>query len=66
MSRLARSYRSSLPLTHKTSLYTQVPGDGWFYGELSWQGMYDLIGLAEPKEGDVFVDMVGLYKLILV
>ena len=44
----------------------RVPGDGWFYGELSWEGMYDLISLAQPEEGDVLVDMgSGLGKMVL-
>ena len=44
----------------------RVPGDGWFYGELSWEGMYDLISLAQPEEGDVFLDMgSGLGKMVL-
>ena len=44
----------------------RVPGDGWFYGELSWEGMYDLISLAQPEEGDVFLDMgSGLGKIIV-
>ena len=28
---------------------TRVPGIGWFYGELSWSGSWDLIGLAKPR-----------------
>jgi hypothetical protein len=45
---------------------TRVPGIGWFYGELSWSGSWDLIGLAKPREGDVFVDMgSGLGKMVL-
>ena len=44
----------------------RVPGDGWFYGELSWEEMYDLISLAQPEEGDVFLDMgSGLGKMVL-
>ena len=45
---------------------TRVPGIGWFYGELSWSGSWDLIGLAKPREGDVFVDLgSGLGKMVL-
>jgi len=44
----------------------RVPGDGYFYGELSWPAMYKLVGLVEPKAGDVFVDMgSGLGKMVL-
>ena len=45
---------------------TRVPGIGWFYGELSWSGSWDLIGLAKPREGDVFMDLgSGLGKMVL-
>tara|TARA_B110000977_G_scaffold103553_1_gene135130 strand:- start:6514 stop:7149 length:636 start_codon:yes stop_codon:yes gene_type:complete len=44
----------------------RTPGIGYFYGELSWLGSFELIGLAKPKDGDVFVDMgSGLGKMVL-
>ena len=50
--------------SHKTN--PRVPGIGYFYGELSWSGAYDLVGLADPREGDVFVDLgSGLGKMVL-
>ena len=50
--------------SHKAN--PRVPGIGYFYGELSWSGAYDLVGLADPREGDVFVDLgSGLGKMVL-
>ncbi|EEH54407.1 uncharacterized protein MICPUCDRAFT_51323 [Micromonas pusilla CCMP1545] len=44
----------------------RVPGDGWFYGELSWEGMWDVVALAEPKPGDIFLDLgSGLGKMVV-
>ena len=50
--------------SHKNQ--ARVPGIGYFYGELSWSGAWDVVGLANPKEGDVFIDMgSGVGKMVL-
>jgi|TARA_B110000977_G_scaffold103554_3_gene135151 hypothetical protein len=50
--------------SHKKQART--PGIGYFYGELSWLGAWNLVGLAKPKVGDVFLDMgSGLGKMVL-
>mmetsp|Transcript_13882 Transcript_13882/g.33247 ORF Transcript_13882/g.33247 Transcript_13882/m.33247 type:complete len:273 (-) Transcript_13882:91-909(-) len=46
--------------------FKRVPGDGWFYGELSFEGAEELLRHVDAKEGEVFLDMgSGLGKMVL-
>jgi hypothetical protein len=43
-----------------------MPGLALIHGELSWAGIREVLTLAEPKDGEVFVDMgSGLGKAVI-